>query len=154
MTFCEHHHRNLSVLMTALTIQTWDLPTIEKIFTKDLKIMEEYFLCGWLKPNPAKTLRSSFHLNNWKAREELHVDFCSQQMRHDHTPKYLSVTLKRSLAYHHPHLTKYPWKNKDACESHSDTGRIDLGSQCKNSVNKDYWRGLFYCRILLTPLDT
>lgn len=50
-----------------------------------------------LVPNLTKTVTSCFHLNNKLSKMELHVMFDGKKLNHDFEPKYLGVTLDRSL---------------------------------------------------------
>ncbi|KAF0755627.1 Uncharacterized protein FWK35_00017571, partial [Aphis craccivora] len=52
-----------------------------------------------LKPNPTKTEICAFHLNNKQAYEELEVVFNGVQAQHSFKPKYLGITLDRSLTF-------------------------------------------------------
>ncbi|XP_064417528.1 uncharacterized protein LOC135358253 [Latimeria chalumnae] len=81
------------------------------MLTSDLDLLECYFRTWCLRPNPDKTVVTAFHLNNKDARKELNVSFCRKRLAHEPHPKYLGVTLDRTLAYR-PHLTNIGQKLK------------------------------------------
>jgi hypothetical protein len=61
--------------------------------------MNNYFYNWHLKPNPVKSEVCAFHLNNREARKKLKVMFKREQMKNDFTPKYLGITLDRTLTF-------------------------------------------------------
>ncbi|KAE9523030.1 hypothetical protein AGLY_016661 [Aphis glycines] len=89
----------------AIAYQSTDLEDSGKALTEDLSTMNKYFSKWRLKPNPTKTEVCAFHLNNKKAREELKVTFQGVQLKHNFTPKYLGITLDRTLTFKE-HLVK------------------------------------------------
>jgi hypothetical protein len=93
----------------AILSQAHKFTELNTNLNKDLEILEKYFKKWHLIPNPTKTVSSVFHLNNAKAGQALHLNFCQQGLKHDPTPCYLGVTLDRSLTFK-PHTTKL--KNK------------------------------------------
>jgi len=64
-----------------------------------------------VKPNPSKSVVSTFHLNNRLENQKLTVNFCGQPARHDPLPVYLGITLDRILTYKE-HLKKVKSKLK------------------------------------------
>lgn len=58
-----------------------------------------------LNPSVTKTETSFFHLNNRQANVQLQVTMGGRLLNFNPTPKYLGVTLDRTLTYKH-HLTK------------------------------------------------
>ncbi|CAM5095202.1 unnamed protein product [Eretmochelys imbricata] len=95
----------------ARTIPASNLPDIEKALTEDLNNMEQYFWKWRLKPNPGKTIVSTFHLDKQSAKNTLKVVFCGKNVQHDDTPTYLGVKLDRTLSFH-DHLEKVAGKIK------------------------------------------
>ncbi|UYV68046.1 hypothetical protein LAZ67_5002899 [Cordylochernes scorpioides] len=81
----------------ALLHQEQSFSTLEQILNEDLKKLENFFSKWHLIPNPSKTVSSVFHLNNHKANRPLKLTFCNKPLSHDPCPKYLGVTLDRSL---------------------------------------------------------
>lgn len=61
--------------------------------------MEEYFSTWKLKPNPQKTIVTPFHLNNREARKEVDVFFAGSRLQNESNPKYLGITLDRTLTF-------------------------------------------------------
>ena len=52
-----------------------------------------------LRPNPAKTQLTAFHLKNHQADRKLNVTWNGTKLDHTHSPVYLGITLDRSLTY-------------------------------------------------------
>ncbi|XP_039291190.1 uncharacterized protein LOC111047100 [Nilaparvata lugens] len=77
----------------------------EEVLTQDLEKLGRYFRQWRLKPNASKTEVSCFHLNNKLAKKELKIQFENTLLLHNSTPKYLGVTLDRTLSLK-AHLTK------------------------------------------------
>lgn len=89
----------------ALAIGHRDFKVTEDILTRDLSTMGKYFRNWRLQPSAAKTEVSSFHLNNRLANKELHVHFENRLLSHNKYPKYLGITLDRTLSFKE-HLTR------------------------------------------------
>lgn len=83
----------------------------EEILTADLHIVGKYFRKWRLQPNATKTEVSSFHLNNKLAGRILNIQFENTTLAYNKTPKYLGVTLDRTLSFKE-HLTKTAEKLK------------------------------------------
>lgn len=83
----------------------------EDILNKDLHALDEYFRMWRLKPNPQKTEVATFHLSNKYANYHPRIIFRDHILQYNSTPKYLGVTLDRSLTYRH-HLQKTAAKLK------------------------------------------
>lgn len=88
------------------------LDTILTTLTEDLKSLEAYYKKWRLKPNPLKTVVSSFTLNNRRAQWQLNVGFCGQLIKNDLNPMYLGVTLDHTLTFKF-HLQKLAVKLKN-----------------------------------------
>lgn len=73
--------------------------------SKDLNALNDYFKKWRLVPNASKTEVSTFHLNNKQATYRPTVVFDGKTLAHNPCPKYLGVTLDRSLTFG-PHLQK------------------------------------------------
>ena len=60
-----------------------------------------YYKENHLRPNPAKTQLTAFHLKNRLADRKLNVTWNGTKLDHTHSPVYLGITLDRSLTYRH-----------------------------------------------------
>jgi len=73
-----------------------DWQAVEGVLSKDTAKLGEYLQTWKLKLSTMKTVSAVFHPNNKEGKRELKVNetlpFCSE-------PKYLGVTLDRSLTY-------------------------------------------------------
>jgi len=76
-----------------LATQSKKFDTIEHTLEEYLYALEKYFKKWRRKPNPSKTVVSSFHQNNRMANQKLTVNFCDQPVRHNPLLAYLDVTL-------------------------------------------------------------
>lgn len=94
-----------------LVTQDNNLDACEKTLTADLTVLSHYLKQWRLKPNPAKTEISLFHLNNRQANQTIKVVFNNVEVRNSQNPTYLGVTLDRTLTYKE-HLTKTAAKIK------------------------------------------
>ncbi|KAG4065990.1 hypothetical protein HA402_001237 [Bradysia odoriphaga] len=83
----------------AIAVQSKCFMECERTLNKDLLILQKYFNKWGLKPNPKKTESTSFHLNNKQANYQLNLRFCNQNVKHTCHPKYLGITLDRSLTH-------------------------------------------------------
>src|SRR5436190_788387 len=83
----------------ALAFQDEEFEETEQVLTSDLAILSDYFKTWKLQPNPAKTEVSLFHLNNRLANYKLNISFDGTPLTDNKFPKYLGVTLDRSLTY-------------------------------------------------------
>jgi len=61
--------------------------------------VDEYLQTWKLKLSTAKTVSTAFHFNNKEAKRELKVNFNNETLPFCSEPKYLGVTLDRSLTY-------------------------------------------------------
>ena len=62
-------------------------------------VNRECMLKDQLKLSGAKTVSSTFHLNNREAKRELHVNISGRRLTCHRTPTYLGVKLHRTLTY-------------------------------------------------------
>ena len=70
-----------------------------------MAIVGDYYHKWHLKISPSKTVSSLFHLRNRLSGYELKIALSGNQLPFDPTPKYLGITLDRSLTYR-DHLQK------------------------------------------------
>jgi len=76
-----------------------DWQAVEGVLSKDMATAEEYLQTWKLKLSTTKTVPAAFHLNNKKATRELKVKYNNETLTFSSEPKYLGVTLDRSLMY-------------------------------------------------------
>jgi len=76
-----------------------DWQAVEGALTKDMATLGEYLQTWKLKLSTTKTVSAVFHLNNKEAKRELKVNFNNKALPFCSEPKYLGVTLDRSLTY-------------------------------------------------------
>ena len=76
---------------------------VENALEKDLSLLSRYFHKWHLKLSLPKTVCSVFHLANRCANTTLNITLDGTNVRHDPNPKYLGVTLDRSLTFK-PHI--------------------------------------------------
>lgn len=95
----------------ALATQSKKFSDGEQILNSDLETLNQYYSKWRLCPNPEKTEVTAFHLNNRLAHQQLNINFCQKRVKHNYQPKYLGVTLDRSLTYK-SHLIKVGAKLK------------------------------------------
>jgi hypothetical protein len=83
----------------ALMITRKSFQPIEQSLSEDVEEMSLYFRKWRLKMNTGKTVCSSFHLANRLAKYKLNVSCHGTQIPYEENPKYLRVTLDRTLTY-------------------------------------------------------
>lgn len=83
----------------AITAQCTTFEQAEEYLNKALEDLSTYYAENQLKPNPSKTQSCSFHLKNRQAKRKLQVKWEGVTLNHTPHPKYLGVTLDRSLTY-------------------------------------------------------
>ena len=83
----------------AITHADGDWQALEGVLSKDMATVGEYLQTWKLKFSTTKTVSTAFHLNNKEAKRELKVKHNNEILRFCSEPKYLGVTLDRSLTY-------------------------------------------------------
>ena len=76
-----------------------DWLAVEGALSKDMATLSEYLQNWRLKLSTTKTVLATFHLNNKEAKRELKVNFNNETLPFCSEPKYLGVTLDRSITY-------------------------------------------------------
>ena len=70
----------------------------------DIEHLNEYFDYWKLRLTVKKTVATYFHIDNKQAVGKLKVTLAGDVLVHDFAPKYLGVTLDRSLTYKKTYL--------------------------------------------------
>ena len=76
-----------------------DWQAVEEALTKEMATLGEYLQTWKLKLSTTKTVSTVFHLNNKEAKHEMKVNYNNKTLPFCSEPKYLGVTLDRSLTY-------------------------------------------------------
>ena len=76
-----------------------DWLTLEKTLSQDMATVQTHLQKCRLKLSEAKAVSSVFHLTNREAKRELSVELNGKLLPFSNTPKYLGITLDRSLTY-------------------------------------------------------
>lgn len=83
----------------ALAVQDCTFHRVEKKLEDALRSLTVYYRSNSLKPNPSKTVVCAYHLKTHDAKRKLEVRWDNVLLTHSDTPKYLGVTLDRTLTY-------------------------------------------------------
>ena len=90
-----------------VTAQYPTFQEVEKQIEEALGELTHYYRSNSLRANPDKTQVTAFHLRNREAKRSLQVSWNGVDLENTDTPKYLGVTLDRTLSYKtHIHNTK------------------------------------------------
>ena len=82
-----------------LTTQQKTFEHVETTLASGLNELGAYYKDNHLRPNPAKTQLTAFHLKNRQADRKLNVTWNGTKLDHTNSPVYLGITLDRSLTY-------------------------------------------------------
>ena len=82
-----------------LTTQQKTFEQVETTLASGLNELGAYCNENHLRPNPAKTQLTAFHLKNHQADRKLNVTWNGTKLDHTHSPVYFGITLDRSLTY-------------------------------------------------------
>ena len=80
----------------AICAQGNSFEEVEEKLETVLKTMTAYYLQNSPRPNPSKT---QVHLRTKEAKRKLQIVWNGNTLEHTNQPKYLGVTLNRSLTY-------------------------------------------------------
>jgi len=83
----------------ALAMKGNNFEEVESKMNISLQSMLVYYLKNHLKPNTDKTQTCAFHLRNRQAKRKLKIIWRGKYFEHTTFPKYLGVTLDRSLTF-------------------------------------------------------
>ena len=90
-----------------VTAQYPTFQEVEQQIEEALGELTHYYRSNSLRANPDKTQVTAFHLRNREAKRSLQVSWNGVDLQNTDTPKYLGVTLARTLSYKtHIHNTK------------------------------------------------
>ena len=90
-----------------VTVQQSSFVEVETTIEESLSDLTQYYRSNNLHTNPDKTQVTAFHLRNKEAKRMLKVKWNRTDLENTPHPKYLGVTLDRSLSYkQHIHNTK------------------------------------------------
>ena len=122
-----------------------DWQAVEGALSKDIATLGEYLQTWKLKLSTTKTVSAIFHLNNKEPKRELKVKFNNKTLPFCSEPKYLGVTLDRSLTYRR-HLELL--RKKLTSRVPEAVCWLRLGRWSNNSANSHPEPGPFDCRVL------
>ena len=131
----------------AIAFQSSDADTCENVLEPDLAILADYYRKWRLVPNPSKSESSLFHPCNRDAGRELSVNFDGLPVKAVINPKYLGVTLDRTLSFK-THLEKLGKK----LNSRVNIVRKLAGSSWGADTSTLRTSTLLNCRVLCTCL--
>ena len=130
--------------------QCKDFEEAENVLLQDLTVMNNYYTSWRLKLNPSKTELSAFHLKNQLANKKLNIVFEGVELTHNPFPKYLGVTLDRSLTFKE-HLTKTCKKLSSRINIVQKLSGISWGANAsvlrKSSMNLIYTTAEFFAPV-------
>lgn len=106
---------------TAIAAQGYSFEEVEGKITRALDKLSQYYTKNALKPNPSKTEVCAFHLVNKDANRKLNIVWKGQGLNHNFTPKYLRVSLDRTLSFQKHCKTKPRQASRYCCKpSHAN----------------------------------
>jgi len=123
---------------------------VEGALSKDMATLRKYLQTWKLKVNTTITVSTAFHLNNKEAKRELKVNFNNENLPFCSEPKYLGVTLDRSLTYRR-HLESLR-KKTTSCRAPEAACWLWLRCWSNNAANSHPSPGPFDCRVLRSCL--
>ena len=86
------------VVDLCITAQYPTFQEVEQIIEEALGELTHHYRSNSLRANPDKTLVTAFHLRNREAKRSLQVSWNGVDLENTDTPKYLGVTLDRTLS--------------------------------------------------------
>ena len=90
-----------------VTAQYSSFTEVETTIGDALEELTQYYRSNSLRANPDKTQVTAFHLRNKEANRSLKVEWNRTKLENTPHPKYLGVTLDRTLSYkEHMHIIK------------------------------------------------
>jgi hypothetical protein len=83
----------------AVTYQAKTFDECENNVEADIEVLNQFFHRWCLQPNPRKSEMCVFHLNTHAANKQLDVMFNGTSIKNVDYPKYLGVTMYRTLTF-------------------------------------------------------
>ena len=85
----------------AIAHQHHEISSLEQTLGQDTEKLQSYFEKWFLKMNTTKTTSALYHLDNHKANHQLAIQTKNSILPFDPLPKYIGVTLDRTLSFKH-----------------------------------------------------
>ena len=103
-----------------VTAQQPSFVEVEATIEESLSELTQYYRSNNLRVNQDKTQVTAFHLRNKEAKRTLKVKWNRTDLENTSHPKYLGVTLDRTLGYKQPiHNTKMKMATRNGSKRHS-----------------------------------
>ena len=127
-----------------VTAQYTTFQEVEQQIEEALGELTHYYRSNSLRANPDKTQVTAFHLRNREAKRSLQVSWNGVDLENTDTPKYLGVTLDRTLSYKtHIHNTKMKVATRNNLLKKLANSR--WRNKCKDNQNHSISLMLLYC---------
>ena len=127
-----------------VTAQYPTFQEVEQQIEEALGELTHYYRSNSLRANPDKTQVTAFHLRNREAKRSLQVSWNGVDLENTDTPKYLGVTLDRTLSYKtHIQSTKMKVATRNNIVNKLSNSR--WGNKCKDNQNHSLSLMLLYC---------
>ena len=94
-----HYGTRSFIYDLCITAQYQSFKQVENKMEEALDNLTSYYQVNSLRANPEKTQVTAFHLRNKEAKRSLKVVWNKTELENTTHPKYLGVTLDRSLSY-------------------------------------------------------
>ena len=117
-----------------LSMQYPSFTEVEETIEDALEEITQYYRSKSLRANPHNTQVTASHLRNKEAKRSLKVKWSSTELENMDQPKYLGVTLDRTLSYKQ-HNTQYKDEGGHTQPSSAEIGKLEVGHKCKHVWN-------------------
>ena len=105
--------------------------------------LTHYYRSNSLCANPDKTQVTAFHMRNREAKRSLQVSWNGVDWENTDIPKYLGVTLNRTLSYN-TH-TQHQDEGGNPKQPTKEISKFYVGNKCKDNQNHSLSLMLLYC---------
>ena len=117
-----------------VTSQYYSFTEVETTIRDVLEDLTQYYRSNSLRANPDKTQVTAFHLRNKDSNRSLKVEWNRTKLENTPHPKYLGVTLDRTLSYkEHMHNTKMKVATRNNLPK--KVAQFEIGSKRKYHKN-------------------